>query len=311
MHEASFARGFKEQALIQGRSFITILGWPTGAAAPLREEIVRSFLGVDGHRARELARRPMPAIVARAPAGRGERIAAELTDAGVPSVAVPGDAIAAHAKAWLACAIGSAGGEGRLTVERCPNGREDKELSVEFPSKSIILMVRGACRDKVTAPGGDFGVEALHQLHGTFSAEDWSQGHAARGRLRVVEALDVHTLEGTHWRFLGGRFACGLPGVQGGDPTARGQIDRLAAALERESGGPPIDRSFAAAGFLAEFAPDFGVRGDWRSLAGFGVYSAWRRYLAMHGRATGAPPLEPARYRPRKPLPAEKGTPDE
>ncbi|MFN0132246.1 MAG: hypothetical protein ACKVW3_06910 [Phycisphaerales bacterium] len=205
----------------------------------------------------------------------------ELTGAGVQAIAVPGSAIAAHADPWLARAIAHRPAEGRLTVTRWRNGRDDRDLSVEFSARSILLLARGVCRDKASTPvGGDFGVEALHQLHGTFSAEDWSQGHTGRGLLRVVEALDVHTLEGPHWRFLGGRFTGGAPG-SGNEPTAREQIDTLAVWLAHESGGQEIDRSFAQARFLAEFAPDFGVRGDWRSLAGFGVYSAWRRHLAM------------------------------
>ncbi len=273
--------------MVEQRSYVTILEWPADLDASQRSDVVRQFLGVDAHRARELSRRSAPGMFLRAPADRAARIAHELREAGIPAQAVPGHAIVTHAEAWLARSISvdPAGGGVSICCRRAEG--EVAERDVACSAKSIVLLVRAACRERGAGAGGDFGVEALHQLQGTFSAEDWSQGHAARGRMRVVEALDVHTLEGPHWRFLGGRFTSNLGG-SGGESTPRAHLDALASWLAHEAGGLEVDTGFAGARFLSEFAPDFGVRGDWRTLAGFGVYSAWRRHLTMAKLAGGA-----------------------
>lgn len=260
--------------MIEDRAYLTIEYWPQGFSQEQRAVVLRQFLNLDPARAQALVRRRAPAIYARLALGRCARVAQELIAAGIPAVSVPGAAIAAHMNPWTARAV-SLGADDRLTVERWRDGSD------RFPAQSIILLTRAHCREiKRDGHPGDFGVQALHQLHGTVSADDWNQGPTARRGMRVVEALDIHTIEGPHWRFVGGRFTGTLPGMDG-EPTTISRIDELAGVLSKLAGGREVDRGFETSRFLAEFAPDFGVGGDWRSAAGFGVYSAWRRYLAL------------------------------
>jgi hypothetical protein len=132
-------------------------------------------------------------------------------------------------------------------------------------------------------------VQALHQLQGTFSAEDWSQGHTGRRGLQVFDVLDLMTTIGDHWRVIGGR--CTIEGVPGCDGrTSHEVIDEVAACIVKDAGQLRTDAGFEHARFMADFAPDFGVTGDWRSLGGFDMYAAWLRHLDLARRAEVNPP---------------------
>lgn len=263
------------------RSYITVVAWPPAMTEAMRIDSLTAMLGIDRVRSRGLARRQVPAILARDERDHAERVALELRTMGVAAVAVPGPALAEHMNPTLI-----------RSIERLDDGGLQLTFSKGNPEvldpRRLLCLVRGHARSADGIQGKDFGVGALHQLQGTLSARDWDQGHSARARVAMVEVLDLHTIDGPHWRMVGGHcridHSWGRFGGHEAD-TPRELLDAVAETLAKRPGAgsvaAKVDREFDHAQFLVEFTPDFGIAGDWRSLRGFSLYSAWVRHWTM------------------------------
>jgi hypothetical protein len=258
------------------REYVSIVEWPAGCGDALRMGAFTEVLGADAFQAKEWMRRTLPSVFSRETSARAAEVVADLRSRGIIAVCVPMLAIKARLEPPLLRQLtrvkaGSAyefglGRAGLSTLE----------------AKHIVLVVRGHLRNVPGHDEGELGVQALHQLQGTLSAEDWDQGHTARRRLRLVEVVDIHSAAGGQWRIIGGR--CAIAGVPDGEPaTTRAGLDHLVAQITRDNPRVIVDNRFEHATFTAEIAPDFGVTGDWRSLGGFSVYSAWLRELETAG----------------------------
>lgn len=254
------------------RAYVSVVRWPEGWDESRRTDVIEKTMGVDRYRARDWARRGAPAMLMRCELDRGEKIAEALRALGVGTVAVHTSALAAGLKAQTLRTVARRDGAYELTPLKGP--------PVELPFSRILALVRGHLRCKGAGDTGDFGVQALHQLHGTFSAQDWDQGVSAHGRLHVVEVLDVHDTDDHQWRIIGGRCTFSdLPGP--GAISAREAVDHAAHTLSADAGGLLVDQGFDRALFVASFLPDFHVNGDWRSSGGFSIYSAWVARLLL------------------------------
>lgn len=255
------------------RVYVSVLAWPAGLDEARRRDICQKYLGADAFRAREWARRSVPAIFCRDRIEHADRVVRELREIGVIAMATPGDLLGRGAPAspvaeWLERCDG--GALYRADVVRGPGTHE-----VSFRPRRLIALVRAHAREAERSAHGDIGA-AVHQLQGTMSAQDWVESRVTRARVSIVEVVDIATLDGLRLRVIGGR--CDLRGIRrpAGVPSARAAMDALAETLRSDAGnGVDIDTGFESARFLAQFTPDFDISGDWRSLAGFDVYSNW------------------------------------
>lgn len=260
------------------RAYLSIVSWPPGLDEARRRDICQKYLGADQFRAREWARRAVPAIFKRDSIEHASRAAGELRDAGVQALATP------------AALLGPRDGECRDAewIERRGDGeryvaafkRGGGGAAAEFSPRQAIALVRAHVREPSRSAGQGESGAASHQMQGTLSAHAWVENRVARAGVSVVEVLEIATREGVRVRIQGGR--CGLRGFdQPATPSARAALDALAEQVRRDAAnGVDIDTGFESARFVAEFAPDFDVQGDWRSMDGFDVYSNWMYQIA-------------------------------
>ncbi|MFN0134413.1 MAG: hypothetical protein ACKVW3_18010 [Phycisphaerales bacterium] len=259
------------------RSYLSIVSWPASFDHARRADALESCLSVDRYRAKELSRRGTPAMFGRLPSDQCEKVAAQLREWGAVAVAVSGRTIGESLEPMRVKSLAMPAGPS-MAWGLVPWRGEARGLD----ATRIAALVRAHVRANVGGGEGDFGVQGLHQLHGTFGAEAWDQGHSRRGRVEVIEVLDIHTIDGEHFRVAGDKFGFDGAVAKVAD-TARENMDALAAALAGP-GRVGIDVGFESARFLAEFARDF-VPGDWRDVGGFSVYSSWAGHIAMATRA--------------------------
>lgn len=258
------------------RAYFSIEAWPESFDEARRTDAMRTLLTVELFRAKELARRSVPAMMARTTISLGDQAARQFREWGGSAASISGTDIAALQTPLYARTASEVGPEFEFALWRGDPLRID-------PAK-ITALVRAHPRVRKGHVEADFGVHALHQLHGTLGAEAWSQGHTGRSQVQIGEVLDIHTLGGIHLRLAGERFGFEVLGDRRAD-TDRENLDLLAAVLIAKAPGRSIDLGFENARFLGEFARDFGITGDWKSAGGFAVYSAWRACMAMALRA--------------------------
>lgn len=257
----------------QDRAYLSILHWPPAFDEAKRIDAFTKLLALDHYRAKELARRTSPAMYARMTLTGADEAARQLRDWGVQAAAVAGEALLPRLEPPTVKSFSSLEpGLEVLAIEAWYAPTQEVRLD------QIVALVRGHARAPKAGNGGDFRVQALHQLQGTWQAQDWDQGPSRRARLEVVEVLDIHSRDERHWRILGGRCSYDCLGGDRAD-TGRENIDALAGRLAAAA-AIPVDRGFEHAMFLAEFARDFADAINWRDLTGFSIYSAWLGYMA-------------------------------
>lgn len=260
----------------QDRAYLTIMRWPQGFDEARRTDALASLLSVDRYRARELARRTPPAMYARMTLNGAEEAARQLRGWGAAAASVPGEALVSRLDPPKVKSLSVLDpGLEAVTVEVWQGATQE----VRFDQ--IVALVRAHPRTLGGGNGGDFGVQALHQMQGTWQAQDWDQGHSRRGRVEIVEVLDIHTRDERQLRILGGKCSYECLGKDRAD-SVRDNIDALAGRLSAAS-GVAVDRGFGQVMFLAEFARDFADSAHWRDLTGFSIYSAWLGYVSARG----------------------------
>ncbi len=246
------------------RVYFAVMAWPPSFDEARRVDALERALGVDRFRARELAKRRVPAIFTRLPPEKAEPVERQFAEWGCAVRGIMASELRPRLEPPLVQTI-------EITDDGCvitPWRGEPRTVA----AREIMLLVRGHVRSGKTKRDGDFGVQALHQLQGTLGARDWDQGPARRGSLEVHEVLDIHLRDTEHLRVLDSRFGfeC-LPAKAG---SARENMDQLAGLLSSLSHAP-VDRDFEHAHYLAEFTADFAAQSDWRGPQGFSLYSAW------------------------------------
>lgn len=253
------------------RAYLSVEAWPLAWDEPRRVDAIRTLLSTDAFRAKELARRAVPAILARVSVEHGEKAAREMTSWGALAACIPGPRIEAMLEPAMAKSFTRPSALFEFETWKGPSVCVD-------PSR-ISAIVRAHARVRKGKPDGDFGVEGLHQLHGTLGAEAWDQGPTRRARLHVVELLDIHTIDDRHVRISGDK--CGFDALGPAHAgTSRENVDALTALLADVAGGLTVDAGFEQARFLGEFSADFGATADHKSIESFSVYSAWRACMA-------------------------------
>jgi len=256
----------------QDRAYLSIMSWPPAFDQTKREDALATLPSIDRYKAKELSRRSVPAMCARLTLAAADEIVRQLRAWGVDAIAVPGDELVPRLNPPMVKAITCVDPMLEDLTAELWHGPP-----TELHATQIVALVRGHARTPKAGSGGDLAVQ-MHQLQGTWQAQDWNQGPTRRARLEVVEVLDIHMKNEQQLRILGGKYSCECLGQEKAK-TIRENVDAMTGRLS-EVAKINADRGFEHAMFLAEFARDFADGSNWRDLTGFSIYSAWLGYVA-------------------------------
>lgn len=262
------------------RSYVSILSWPAELDEARRIDALKSSLGIDPFRAKELTRRATPTIAARASHEAAAKARDTLAAIGIGVAIVPGGCILKASDPPRLRLLTGPDEHGNYRAEF----HRGEPVSVD--PRTVMLLVRAHVRGDARPHAGEaLGPHHSHALR----AIDRDSG---LGKLLVQELLDIHLTSGAHYRLCAEKFAFDCLGSARA-ATPRENTDALTKKLAAESGAP-VAAGFDQARFLAEFVHDFAPHADPRGPVAFSVYSAWLGIVTAASRPPTTPPAPPS-----------------